>query len=226
MRREIEDCFNSDEGHTWLMHLCISYGPWWVHSALFRARSVPTHLSTNLVSPARPNELRSRKTFGVCRTRMPPCVCIDGPFHPHFARARAKGKRSFRTDRQRPAFFRPFGRSISNLQRICLIYRLIWLTFGPIFDRWLRTPCPVQCNIRKWNTAALTRTMAKHVQKPPVTMAKYVQKPPVTMAKYVRKPTDREGNYSFAVDIVRLTDEKRRCPVPSTTLNRQCVCLY
>ena len=56
--------------------------------ALIRALSVlPTHLSANLVSPARPNELRSRKTFGVCRTRMPPCVCIDGPFRPHFARA-------------------------------------------------------------------------------------------------------------------------------------------
>ena len=38
--------------------------PEWVHSALFRARSVlQTHLSANLVSPARPNELRSRKTF-------------------------------------------------------------------------------------------------------------------------------------------------------------------
>ena len=109
------------------------------------------------------------------------------------------------------ASFRFFGRSISNLQRICPIYRLIWLITGPIFDRWLRTPCPVQCNIRKWNTAALTGTIAKHVQKPPV-----------TMAKYVRKPTDREGT-SFAVDIVRLTDEKRRCPVRSTTLN-VCAC--
>ena len=136
-------------------------------------------------------------------------VCIDGPFRPHFARAPAKGKRSFRTDRQRLASFRFFGRSISNLQRICPIYRLIWLIFGPIFDRWLRTPCPVQCNIRKWNTAALTGTMAKHVQKPPV-----------TMAKYVRKPTDREGT---SVDIVRLTDEKRRCSVRSTTLN-VCAC--
>ena len=134
--------FHSDEGHTGLMHLCISYGPKWVHSALFWAVSVlPTHLSANLVSPARPNEQRSRKTFGVCRTRMPPCVCIDGPFRPHFARAPAKGKRSFRTDRQRPASFRPFGRSISNLQLICPID----LTdFGPIFDRWLRTPCPVR----------------------------------------------------------------------------------
>ena len=139
---------------------------------------------------------------------MVPRICSDGPFRPHFARARAKGKRSFRTNRQRLASFRLFGRSSSNLQLICLIYRLIWLIFGPIFDRWLRTPWPVQCNIRKWNTAALTRTMAMQGQKPPV-----------TMAKYVRKPTDREGNYSFAVDIVRLTDEKRRCPVPSTTLN-------
>ena len=31
--------------------------------------------------------------------------------------------------------------------------------------------------IRKWSTAAVIGTMAKHVQKPPRTMAKYVQKP-------------------------------------------------
>ena len=54
-------------------------------------------------------------------------------------------------------------------------------------------------------------------------MAKHVQKPPVTMAKYVRKPTDREGT-SFAVDIVRLTDEKRRCPCSLDHIER--VCLY
>ena len=58
-------------------------------------------------------------------------------------------------------------------------------------------------------------------------MAKHVQKPPVTMAKYVRKPTEVKGKepLSFAADIVRLTDEKRRCPVPLTTLN-VCACLY
>ena len=101
-----------------------------VHSASFRARSVlPTHLSTNLVSPARPNELRSRKTFGVCRTRIPPCVCIDGPFRPHFTHARAKGKRSFRTDRQCLASFRAFGAiGVENLrsQLICQISQLIF----------------------------------------------------------------------------------------------------
>ena len=109
----------------WCIYASVT-DPSGLHSALFRARSVlPIHLSANLVSPARPNELRSRKTFGVCRTRMPPCVCIDGPFRPHFARARAKGKRSFRTDRQRLASFRAFGRSISNLQLICPIYWLV-----------------------------------------------------------------------------------------------------
>ena len=36
----------------------------------------------------------TRKTFGICRTRMPVRICTDGPFRPHFAGARAKGKRS------------------------------------------------------------------------------------------------------------------------------------
>ena len=43
---------------------------------------------------------------------------------PHFAGARAKGNRSFRTYWQRLASFRTFGRSIScsDLQLICQIY--------------------------------------------------------------------------------------------------------
>ena len=97
-----------------------------VHGALFRARFVlPPHLSANVGSPAHPNELRTRKTFGVCRTRMPQCTCMDRPFRPHFAGARAKGKRSFRTGWQYLASFRTFGRSISDLQLICQISQLI-----------------------------------------------------------------------------------------------------
>ena len=72
--------------------------------------------------PARPNELRSRKTFGSVEHGCPRVSASMGRFAPHFARARAKGKRSFRTDRQRPASFRAFGRSISKLQLICPIY--------------------------------------------------------------------------------------------------------
>ena len=119
--------------------------PWWVHSALIRARSVlPTHLSANLVSPAGPNELRTRKTFGVCRIRMPSCVSIDGPFPsgPHFARTRAKRKRSFRTDRQRLASFRAFGAiGVDNLR--CLNWSARYPNWSLIEATWtLRTTCP------------------------------------------------------------------------------------
>ena len=72
-------------------------------------------------SPARPNELWTRKTSGTCRTRMPQCTCIDGPFCPNFAGDRAKEKRGFPTDRQRLASCRIFDRSISDLQLICRI---------------------------------------------------------------------------------------------------------
>ena len=99
--------FNSDEGHTWLMHLCISCGRWWVHSALFRALSVlPTHLSANLVSPARPNEQRSRKTFGVCRTRI--CVCIDGPFRPALRSRSSERERKLSNGPAASSFFQTF----------------------------------------------------------------------------------------------------------------------
>ena len=85
-----------------------------------------------------PSELRAHKTFGVTQTRMSLCTCIDGPFRRHFARARAKGKRSFRTDwlHLHVAPFRTFGRSISDLQLICRISRLIWLLFGVWVDLW------------------------------------------------------------------------------------------
>ena len=87
-------------------------GPQCFNSARF---VLPPHLSTIVGLPARPNELQTRKTFGVCRTLLPQCTCIDGPFRPHFAGARAKGKRSFRTNLQRLASFRTLGAPISDL---------------------------------------------------------------------------------------------------------------
>ena len=53
----------------------------------------PPHLSAIVGSPAHPNELQTCKIYGVCRTRMPQCTCIDGPFRPHFTGARAKGEK-------------------------------------------------------------------------------------------------------------------------------------
>ena len=88
------------------MHLGISTAPSGSTALYFGLDlSLPPHLSATVGSPAHPNELRTRKTFGVCRTRMPQCTCIDGPFFLHFASARAKGKRSFRTDCQCITFF-------------------------------------------------------------------------------------------------------------------------
>ena len=90
--------FYSDKGCTWLMHLCISLDPSGSTVLLFGLVCPPPHLSAIVGLPARQNKLQTSKTFGVCRTLMPQCTCIDGPFCPHFAGARAKGKRSFRTD--------------------------------------------------------------------------------------------------------------------------------
>ena len=122
----------SDEGRTWLIHFARTLvGPQRFISARF---VLPPHSSAivgfTTESPALRNELQTHKTFGVCRTQMPQCTCIDGPFRPPFAGARAKGKRSFRTDRQRPASFRTFGRSISDLQLSCRIIPT---------DLWLKT---------------------------------------------------------------------------------------
>ena len=91
-------------------------------------------------SPARPNELRTRKTFGVCRTRMSQCTCINGPFFPHFDDA--KEKRSFRTDWQHPASCRAFGAiDFDNLQSHNWSVR--YPTWFLIEATWaLRTSCP------------------------------------------------------------------------------------
>ena len=53
------------------------------------------------------------------------CEGMLSQINVHFTRARAAGKRSFRIDWQCLASFRTFGRSISDLQLICQIYRLI-----------------------------------------------------------------------------------------------------
>ena len=91
---------------------------------------LPPHFRANVGSPARPNELRTRKTFGVCRTQMPQCTCMYGPSCPHFAGTQAKGKRNFRTNWQRLAFFENFRRDRHGPSRIsqliCQISRLIF----------------------------------------------------------------------------------------------------
>ena len=47
-----------------------------------------------IVNSTRPNELRIRKTFGSCRTRMFLRICTGRPFCLHFTGARARGKGS------------------------------------------------------------------------------------------------------------------------------------
>ena len=100
-------------------------GPQRFNSARF---VLPPHLSSIVVLPARPNKPRTRKTFGVCRTQMPQCA--DGPFFPHFASARAKGKRSFRTNWRSLTIFQSFQRDRRRLspisQLICQISQLIF----------------------------------------------------------------------------------------------------
>ena len=60
--------FNSDEGRTWLMHLCISTDPSGSTVLYFGLDQfvLPPHLSAIVGSRARPNELPTRKLFGVC----------------------------------------------------------------------------------------------------------------------------------------------------------------
>ena len=140
------------------MHLCISYGPKWVHSALFWARSVlPTHLSANLVSPARPTSSGVAKLLASVEHGCPRVCMHRWAVSPALRWRSSEREKKLSNGPAASSFFdsfRPFCRSISNLQLICPIYRLIWLIFGQIFDRWLRTPCPacpVQCNINTKN---------------------------------------------------------------------------
>ena len=56
-----------------------------------------------------PNEMQTPQTFGVCRTRMPRCTYMGGSFRPHFAGARAKRRKSFRTDLQPLASSKTFS---------------------------------------------------------------------------------------------------------------------
>ena len=111
-------------------------GPWRFNSgSTCPSTPIESELSFAILS----KRAAGSQTFWRLSNTDAPCTCIDGPFRPHFARARVKGKRSFRTDWQHLAPLRTFGRSISDLQMICQISRLISL----IFDRWLRMPCPV-----------------------------------------------------------------------------------
>ena len=171
--------------------------------------SNPFEREFSFASPSK-RAAESQNFWRLSNTDAPVCVCIDGPFRPHFARARAKGKRSFRTDRQRLASFRPSGRSISNLQLICPIYRLIWLIFGPIFDRWFARPA-------RYNVTYANEKQLRWPKQWPSTCKNH----PWQWPSSVRKPTDLEGT-SIAVDIVGLTDEKRRCPVNVPRLHWTC----
>ena len=76
---------------------------------------------------------------------MPQCLCIAGPFFPHFAGARAKGKRSFRSDWQHLASFRAFGAiGINNLRSHNWSVR--YPNWSLIEAKWtLRTTCPAAC---------------------------------------------------------------------------------
>ena len=104
-------------------------GPHRFNSARF---VLPPHLSAIVGLPARPTELRTRKTFDVCRTRMTQCMCIDGPLRQHVASGWRSSERkkklsnwlaassffqSFRCDQRRPS-------PISQL--ICQISQLIF----------------------------------------------------------------------------------------------------
>ena len=76
-----------------------------------------------------------------------------------------KGKRSFRTNWQRQASFRFFGRSILYLQLTCQVSRLIWLIFDQR-DVYASHVLPGGNVKYTKETPAVTGTMAKHVQKP------------------------------------------------------------
>ena len=72
-------------------------GPWRFISGSV-CPSTPFSHQHQFASPSK--RAATRKTFGVCRTQMPQCSCIEGLFRPHFAGTWAKGKRSFETDWQ------------------------------------------------------------------------------------------------------------------------------
>ena len=105
--------------------------PYRIHNAIFRARFVlPPHLSAIEVLPARPNEQRTRKAFGICRTRMPLCTCIDGSFFPEFTGTRAQGKEAFEPTGNIQVLSKlsaPSTSTISDITTlICQITRLIF----------------------------------------------------------------------------------------------------
>ena len=90
-RMAFRENFLLDEGLTWPMCKCNSTDPILSGSTTLYFRLC---LSFHEIvgSPAHLNKLRTHKSFSVCQTRMPQCTCMDGPFCPHCAGARAEGK--------------------------------------------------------------------------------------------------------------------------------------
>ena len=90
------------------------------------------------------------------------------------ARARATGKRSFQIDWQRLASFRTFGWSISNLQLICQIYRLICdrshihASYDGPGEQWNNRPWWIACfpNVHalRWLGTVVTSHTVSHSQ--------------------------------------------------------------
>ena len=85
-----QDIFYSNEGHTWLMHLCISTGPWWVHSALFQALSFCRQI---VGSPSPSKQAADSQNFWRLSNMDAQCTCIDGPFRLRFRGWRRSSER-------------------------------------------------------------------------------------------------------------------------------------
>ena len=121
-------------------------GPWRFISGSI-CPSNPFECHRRFTSPSK--RAAGSQNFGVTRTRMPPCTCIDGPFRRHFARTRASEREKKISNRlSASSSFQNFRlvnlRSPTDLSDIPTDLTDFW----PIFDRWLRTPCPVQSKIR------------------------------------------------------------------------------
>ena len=137
--KKIPDIILTRVASDWCIYA--SDGPWWVYSALFRALSFCSQI---VGLPAHPNELRTQKTFGVCRTQMPQCTCIDGPF----------ARTSLALERKRKETFEPTGSflllSELSASRPQIANWSVALS-RPIFDRsqmvdsTFPTTCTLQC---------------------------------------------------------------------------------
>ena len=97
------------------MHLCISTDPGGFTVLYFGSicPSTPFQHECRFASPSE-QAVDSQKFCRLSNTDAP-VTCIDGPFCLHFAGAWAQGKISFRTNWQRPASFRTFAWTVSDL---------------------------------------------------------------------------------------------------------------